>query len=96
MTEIRADYVEHGSPRHAEMLGLKKAVKDDALQLEGWTLEDLTAWGPQAMANDMAYLREILRGKVSTLKSGPPSTPQSDDPLGANYAPPLEDPATFK
>lgn len=97
MTEARsADYVEFGSDRHAMMLGLKEAPKDEELELKGWTLEDKTAWGPLAMANNMAYLREILRGKVSTLTSGPPPVPQSEDPLAPNYAPPFEDPATFK
>jgi hypothetical protein len=94
MTEAqRADYVEHGSDRHAEMLRLVKADKNEELQLEGWTLEDKTAWGPEAMAHDMKFLREILAGKVRTLKSGPPPAPQSEDPLAPNYAPPiLEEP----
>jgi len=89
MTERNADYVEFGSDKHAMMLGLRKAGKSDSLELEGWTLEDLTAFGPQAMGDDMAYLREILRQKMNTLTSGPPPAPQSDDPLGAHYAPPL-------
>jgi len=92
MTGRDLDYVEFGSDKHAEMLRLKKAVKDDKLQREGWTLEDLTAWGPEAMANDMAFLREILRQKVSTLTSGPPPEPQSDDPLAPHYAPPMWEP----
>ena len=91
MTKKRSsDYVEFGSDRHAMLLGLRKAEKDDELQRDGWTLEDLTAFGPAARPE---YLREVLRQKVSALGSGPPPTPQSDDPLGPHYAPSILDPA---
>jgi hypothetical protein len=64
--------VKHGSDEHAALLGLKKADKDDGLQIDGWTLVDVTAFGPQATEN---YIREVLRQKVSELKAGPPEVP---------------------
>jgi len=85
------DHIAFGSDEHAAILGLKKAGKDDDPQQDGWALVDITAWGPQAMADDKAYLREILRQKVSNLKAKPP-VPQSDDPDAPHYAPPLQVP----
>jgi len=78
--------VEFGSDQHAGLLGLKKASEDDVPQLDGWALIDVTVHGPAARPE---YLREVLRQKVSTLQSGPPPTPQSEDPLADNYAPPM-------
>ena len=90
-SKTRPDYVKHGSDRHAEeVLGLRKAVEGDEPQLEGWTLVDLTAFGPTARPE---YKREVLRQKVSTLMSPVPKL-QSDDPLAPNYAPPLWMPTT--
>lgn len=71
-TTQNADYIAHGSDAHAAILGLRKATADDALERDGWTLIDMTAFGPQATEN---YLREVLRQKVSTLKAGPPTVP---------------------
>ncbi|NIQ90181.1 MAG: hypothetical protein GWN93_14580 [Deltaproteobacteria bacterium] len=85
------DYIAFGSDEHAAILGLKTADKDDDPQLDGWALVDITAWGPEALADDKAYLREILRQKVSNLTSEPPEF-QSDDPLAPHYAPPLQVP----
>lgn len=82
--------VKHGSDDHASLLGLKKAEKDDAYQVDGWTLVDVTAFGPQATE---AYIKEVLRQKVSELKAGPPPMPQSKDPYKPNYAPPIWVPA---
>jgi hypothetical protein len=89
--EQQPDYIEFGSDQQAAILGLKKAEKGDDPQLDGWALVDITAWGPQAMADDKAYLREILRQKVSNLTSKPPQL-QSDDPMAPHYAPPLQVP----
>jgi len=79
----QADFVPHGSEVHAAILGLRKATSDDALEREGWTLIDMTAFGPQATEN---YLREVLRQKVSTLKAGVPpvlpNAPAMFDPEG--------------
>lgn len=80
------DYIEPSSDRHAEHIGLRKADKADEPQIEGWALIDLTAFGPLARPE---FLREVLRGKVSTLRSGGAPPVQSDDPLLPNYAPPL-------
>lgn len=78
--------VKFGSPEHAALLGLRKAAETDSLKLEGWTLVDMTAFGPQATET---FLMETLRQKVSVYKSGGPKLPQSTDPLKPNYAPPL-------
>jgi hypothetical protein len=67
------DYIEHGSPEHAALMGLRKAKPDDAVQLDGWTLADMTMFGPQATE---AFLRETLRQKVNELKAGKPSVPE--------------------
>lgn len=88
--ETQPDYVEHGSDRHAALLGLRKAEEGDEPQLEGWTLIDLTAFGPAARPE---YKREVLRQKVSSLTSDAPAV-QSDDPLAPGYAPPLWMPTT--
>lgn len=77
-------------PVRLQTLGLRKAEEGDEPQLEGWTLADLTAFGPSARPE---YKREVLRQKVSSLLSGPAPVPQSDDPLAPNYAPPIIDPA---
>ena len=74
-TTKQTDYIPHGSDIHAGILGLRKATADDALERDGWTLIDMTAFGPQATEN---YLREVLRQKVSTLKAGnPPIIPNA-------------------
>jgi len=84
-TQHNADYVPHGSPDHAAILGLRKATGEDALERDGWTLIDMTAFGPQATE---AYLREVLRQKVATLKAGvptiPPNAPALFDPEGVS------------
>jgi hypothetical protein len=82
------DYVKPGSDQHAALLGLRKADEDDALVCEGWTLADLTTWGPNATE---MFLRNILRSKVSELTS-PPPTVQSADPMKPGYAPPMWQP----
>jgi hypothetical protein len=85
--------IEFGSKEHAYLLGLKEASKDDSPQMSGWTLMDITAFGPQATEN---YIKEVLRQKVSELTSGGPPTPQSADPRKPNYAPPLWVPVDFE
>ena len=85
----QTDFVKHGSERHAAILGLRKATDADDLQLEGFTLLDMTAFGPQVTE---AYLKEVLRQKVSELNSGAPPEPQSDDPRKPNYHPPIWNP----
>ena len=84
----RPDFVEPGSERHMNMLGLRRAEKDEKLQHEGLTLVDLTAFGPQAQE---WYLMEILKSKVRSFRS-PAPTVQSTDPLKPNYAPPMFNP----
>ena len=85
----QADYIAHGSPEHSVLLGLKKADKDDGIQVDGWTLVDLTMFGPQVTET---YLREVIRQKVSELKTGAPPVPQSDDPRKPGYAPLMWEP----
>ncbi len=86
------DYIKHGSDEHAEMRGLRKAEDGEELQLEGWTLMDRTAWGPQATES---YIKEVLRQTVAEIKTGGPAIPQSKDPFEPNYAPPPWVPSDF-
>lgn len=67
--------IKHGSAEHAALLGLRKARDDDAIQLDGWTLVDMTMFGANVTET---YLREVLRQKVSELKHSPNPT---DRPL---------------
>ena len=64
-------------------------IEDDAIQVDGWTLVDLTMFGSQVTET---YLREVIRQKVSELKAGAPPVPQSDDPRKPGYAPPMWEP----
>ena len=84
------DYVPHGSEQHAELIGLRKAEDGEELQLDGWTLADRTAWGPQATES---YIKEVLRQKVVEWKKGAPPKPQSEDPFAPNYMPPIWKPS---
>ena len=81
----RADFIKHGSPEHATFMGLVPAEEDDPLGYEGWQLVDRTMFGPHARPE---YLAEVLRQKVSSLKSSIPVI-QSDDPRKPHYAPPM-------
>ena len=72
------DFIKHGSDQHAAILGLRKATPEDAYDRDGWTLVDVTAFGPQASE---AYIKEVLRQKVTTLKAGPPPIPPKSPPL---------------
>ena len=69
--------IKHGTDEHAALLGLRKAGAEDTMVLSGWTLLDMTAYGPQTTE---AYLKEVLRQKVSELKAGPPKVQQLDLP----------------
>ena len=82
MATNQPDYVPHGSPEHAALLGLVP----DKTNPTGYRLADPTAWGPQATS---AFLEEILRQKVNSLLQGAPPTPQIKDPRKPGYAPPL-------
>lgn len=88
--QTRSDFVQHGSDKHAALIGIRKATEDDELKYKGWALVDMTAFGPQTT---MAYLKEVLRQKVSVLEAGAPPKPQSEDPMEPNYAPPMFNPA---
>jgi hypothetical protein len=82
------DYVKHGSDRHAALLGLVPAEKDDELQHEGWALGDLTLYGPMARPE---FLTQMLKQKVNELCSPTPEM-QSEDPSKPFYAPPIWEP----
>lgn len=77
-------FIEHGSQEHAVLLGLRKAAPQDVIVYEGWTLVDTTAFGVQATE---AYIREVLRQKVSELAAGSPPlpdyAPEMWQPIGA-------------
>jgi len=87
--DVRADrnpnFVKHGSDQHAMILGLRKATPSDKLEHEGWTLVDITAFGPAARPE---FLEAQLAQRVNELKN-PPVKPQSRDPRKPNYAPPM-------
>ena len=82
------NYIEHGSQRHMDLLGLRKATPEDVPEYEGFALVDITAFGPAARPE---YLKEVLRQKVTEFQTKP-VMPQSEDPFGKNYAPPIFDP----
>jgi hypothetical protein len=82
------NYIEHGSHQHMELLGLRKANPDDVPEFDGYALVDTTAFGPAARPE---YLKEVLRQKVTEFKTKP-VMPQSEDPRGKNYAPPIFNP----
>jgi hypothetical protein len=88
----RMDYVEYGSDRHADLLGLRKATEDDKLVKDGWTLADMTMFGPQATDD---YMREVLRQKISELTTAPPA-PQSADMRKPGFAPPMWRPSPME
>ena len=53
----RPDYVEHGSERHASLLGLRQAVEGEKYQHEGWALEDITQFGINVQEE---YIQAVL------------------------------------
>ena len=79
----RADYIEHGSEKHAVLLGLVKAEPDDEslyVVHDGYRLEDeITAYTHHHNPAQVALL--TLRQKISELKAGKP-------PISTN-APPI-------
>ena len=79
----RLDYIEFGSDRHAEFLGLTKD-EGNPDNPAGWRLTDPTRWGMMARPE---MLEEVLGQLIRELKSGPPPTPQSLDRRAPNYAP---------
>ncbi|GAG10030.1 unnamed protein product, partial [marine sediment metagenome] len=81
--EKQADYIAHGSDKHAGMLGLRKAKEDDRPQTDGWALEDIVSYGPTVSPE---FLEQLLRQKVNELEMKIPKT-QSRDPLAPHFAP---------
>lgn len=90
----RADYIEHGSPQHAVFLGLiqvgeqdmEDAKLNDYILYESpitgktWRLEDEIS--PfTSFPNPEKIARLVLRQKVSSLESGPPTVPADAPPL---------------
>lgn len=65
---VRSDKIEHGSAAHAQMLGLRKATKEDKYVQDGWTLVDFVQYGPAATPE---YIAAILVQKVSELNAAP-------------------------
>jgi hypothetical protein len=59
--EEQTDYIAHGSPEHAALLGLREATDEDRIVADGWALEDITNWPPTATEE---YLQRTLRQKV--------------------------------
>lgn len=90
----RADYIEHGSPKHAVFLGLievgeqdmEDAKLNDYILYESpltgttWRLEDEIS--PfTSFPNPEKIARLVLRQKVSSLESGAPTVPADAPPL---------------
>ena len=86
--DVQADYIEFGSDQHASHIGLRKAKDTDTLELDGWTLEDFTIYGPN-VSPDFLVLK--LSQKVSELNA-PVAETQSVDPRAPNFAPAMFDP----
>lgn len=86
----RPDFVEFGSERHAALLRLRKATKDDdqELVIGGYTLANIAEYGPNATTR---FLKTILMQRINELNSTP-EIPQSEDRSKPNYAPPMFDP----
>lgn len=76
--EVPQVYIAHGSPEHAELLGIRKATEDDEPVVDGWALVNLTEFGPNATAS---FLKNVLRQKVSELKAGTPVVPANSPKL---------------
>ena len=101
--EDRADYIAHGSPEHAQFLGLVVVKDQKAIEAQGytvytspstgklWRLEDETHPLSQypGMDPDKAILA-VLRQKVSSLESGP--TPEET----IRQAPPMWRPVDLR
>ncbi len=70
MSAKQKDFVEFGGERHALLLGLRKAAKDDAEEAtyKGWALVDPTAWGPNARPE---FIRAQLVQRVNELMTKP-------------------------
>lgn len=82
------DYVAWGSERHAQLLGLRRAIDSDEYIEDGWTLADIVEVMTRFPQATEIVIREMLRRQVRLLNT-PPEPPQSDDPFAPNYAPPL-------
>jgi hypothetical protein len=87
----RMDYVERGSDRHANILGLVKS--DDEANVGGWALADPTHWIMIDPTGNLA--KHVLRQSVSELVTPAPEV-QSHDPRAPNYAPPMFRPVDFE
>lgn len=85
---IKTNNIEHGSARHLEILGLRKATDEDEIQFDGHTFVDITAYPANARPD---YLRNVIRQLLSEWKTKP-SKPQTEDPFEKNYAPPIFNP----
>lgn len=80
------NYIEHGSRKHAALLGIvqvgKQKQPDGVHVADGYKLVDGTMFGAHARPE---FLAEVLRQKVSELKTKQPKR-QSVDPRKPNYA----------
>jgi len=86
----RGDYIELGSPKHATFLGLVEV--EDAEDTEDYIIFQSPTTGKTYRLEDevtefMRYpdpekaARLVLRQKISSLESGPPSPPTGSPPL---------------
>lgn len=83
--KTKSDFVQHGSEQHAQLLGLRKAVKEDTLQYHSWTLQDFTIFGPNAREE---FIKAQLISKVNELEN-PPTVPTGAPPMWTPTQKPL-------
>lgn len=83
--EERADYIEHGSPDHAQFLGLVKAGKGEEEEFtvyKGWRLNDeLSPLRFFPGVDPDKAIRAVLRQLVGELEAGRPPVPQDAPPM---------------
>lgn len=82
------NFVPHGSPQQAAMMGIREADEDDFIKYRGMTLVDITICGEQA---SKAYIMTVLKQKVNSWMSLVP-LPQSKNPRAPFYAPVMWEP----
>ncbi len=68
---VPGDYVEHGSEKHAQLLGLEKDEEGE------WRLVDMTQFGPAATED---FLKSVLDQRVRELTTKP-KVPANAPPL---------------
>jgi len=92
--EHSADYMEHGSPQHAAMIGLLIVEDVDAAKVDGYTVyvsprtgtayrleDEIAALRFYPGVDPVEARRTVLRQKVNGLESGKPQVPKDAPPM---------------